>query len=58
YANWGPMPETCKRLIARGKATGDVGAARREVSARYEADPQLREVFGELIDLLKHGGDA
>lgn len=58
YANWGPMPETCKRLIARGKATGDVSAARREVSARYEADPQLREVFGELIALLKLGGDA
>lgn len=58
YANWGPMPESCKRLIARGKAVGDVGAARREVSARYEADPQLREVFAELIALLSLGGAA
>lgn len=58
YANWGPMPESCKHLIARGKAVGDVGAARREVSARYDADPQLREVFAELLTLLRLGGTA
>lgn len=46
--NWGPMPEACRELIARGKACGDVPAARRKVSARYQADPELRTVVAEL----------
>ncbi len=49
--NWGPMPEGCKELIARGKACGDVAAARRKVSALYEADSNRRRVVQEL---LKH----
>lgn len=50
--NWGPMPEACRRLISRGKGLGDVGLARQRVSALYDADPNLREVTRELIDLI------
>lgn len=52
--HWGPMPAECRRLIARGKAINDVPAARRRVSARYEADPQLREVISELLELFQN----
>lgn len=50
--NWGPMPECCKELIARGKACGDVAAARKKVSACYEQDTQRREVVTELLRLI------
>lgn len=50
--NWGPMPEACRELIARGKACGDVTAARRKVAARYEADGNRREVVQELLRLV------
>jgi hypothetical protein len=50
--NWGPMPEACKELIARGKACGDVAAARKKVSARYEQDTARREVVAELLRLV------
>ena len=50
--NWGPMPEACKELIARGKACGDVAAARKKVSVRYEQDAARREVVGELLRLV------
>ncbi len=50
--NWGPMPESCRELIARGKACGDVAAARRKVSALYEADGNRREVVRELLRLV------
>ena len=50
--NWGPMPEICRELIARGKACGDVGAARRKVGAFYEGDHNLRIVIAELIRLI------
>ena len=46
------MRETCKELIARGKACGDVAAARRKVSALYEADSNRRMVVSELLKLL------
>ncbi len=51
--NWGPMPADCRRLIARGKACGDVAAARKLVAARYAADPHKREVVQELLDLVQ-----
>jgi hypothetical protein len=51
--NWGPMPEDCRELIARGKACGNVGAARQQVSARYAEDPGQRQVFAELTALLE-----
>lgn len=50
--NWGPMPDGCRELIARGKACGDVASARRKVSARYEQDTARREVVAELLRLV------
>lgn len=51
--NWGPMPAACRELIARGKACGDVPAARRLVAAAYAADPECREVVAELLHLVR-----
>ncbi|MBI5093140.1 MAG: thioredoxin family protein [Candidatus Hydrogenedentes bacterium] len=50
--NWGPMPEVCRELISRGKACGDVGAARKKVAALYELDANRRMVIGELLRLI------
>jgi thiol-disulfide isomerase/thioredoxin len=51
--NWGPMPAKCRELIARGKALGDVGLARKRVSALYEADEARRDVVRELLELIE-----
>jgi len=51
--NWGPMPEACRTLIARGKACGDLGAARKKVSAAYDADPGRKIVVRELYSLAE-----
>lgn len=51
--NWGPMPDACRKLIARGKACGDVGAARKLVSKAYDADPGLKVVTRELYELVQ-----
>ena len=50
--NWGPMPESLKEVIARGKACGDAAGARRRVTALYEADPGKRMVLVELLHLV------
>ena len=50
--HWGPMPAAGKELIARGKAAGDVGAARKKVSLLYEADVEKQEVVRELMALV------
>jgi len=50
--SWGPMPATHRELIARGKACGDVAAARKRVAALYEADLQCTEVIAELVHLI------
>lgn len=50
--NWGPMPYACRELVARGKACGDVPAARRKVAELYNADPQQRVVLDELLHLI------
>ena len=50
--NWGPMPSRCRELVARGRACGDIAAARKKVAAHYEADPECREVFAELLQLI------
>lgn len=50
--NWGPMPESCRVWIARGKAAGDVGAARGKVKLLYETDAHFGEVIGELTRLI------
>ena len=50
--NWGPMPAACRELIARGKACGNVAAARQKVHGHYEADPSRRIVIAELCQLI------
>lgn len=50
--NWGPMPNACREVIARGKACGDVATARKKVGALYEADPERRVVVRELLQLI------
>ena len=50
--SWGPMPEACRELIARGKACCDVAAARKKVAALYGLDPGRREVVAELLRLV------
>ena len=50
--SWGPMPEGCRELIARGKACGDVAAARKKISVRYEQDTMCREVVADLLKLV------
>jgi hypothetical protein len=50
--SWGPMPDACRELIARGKACGDVATARKKISARYELDANRREVVTELLHLV------
>lgn len=50
--SWGPMPGECRELISRGKACGDVAAARRKVSALYEMDAEKRTVVNELLHLI------
>ena len=50
--SWGPMPEACRTLIARGKACGDVAAARKKVAALYEADGNRRDVVQELLHFV------
>jgi len=50
--NWGPMPDACRELVARGKACGDVAAARQKVGALYAADANYRDVVAELVHLI------
>ena len=50
--NWGPMPSADRALIARGKACGDVGAARKKVSQSYQMDVDRRIVVEELVELV------
>jgi len=50
--NWGPMPEMCKTLIARGKACGNIAAARTKIAQFYLADTNRRMVFEELMLLI------
>jgi len=46
------MPAPLRDLISRGKACGDVAAARKKVSAFYEADANRRMVVEELLHLI------
>jgi len=50
--NWGPMPAADRALLARGKACGQVGAARAKVSQSYQMDADRRIVVRELVDLI------
>jgi len=51
--NWGPMPAACRELIARGKACGDVAAARQKVKLLCEADPNQDQAVRELAALVE-----
>jgi len=51
--NWGPMQADCRKIIARGKACGDVAAARSIVSEIYQNDPGCNGVFKELCELAE-----
>lgn len=51
--HWGPMPYACRDIIARGKAAGDISAARKLVSQIYDADPLCREVVRELLHVTE-----
>jgi len=51
--NWGPMPAADRILIARGKACGDLGAARKKVGLSYQADADRKIVIEELMDLIE-----
>lgn len=53
---WGPMPSECREFIARGKATGDMKAARQKVFQRYQADPECHIAFEELAHLIGIAG--
>jgi hypothetical protein len=50
--NWGPMPAADRVLIARGKACGDVGAARKKTGLSYQADEDRHIVVEELVALV------
>ncbi|MDR3669598.1 MAG: thioredoxin family protein, partial [Holophaga sp.] len=50
--SWGPMPAPLGDLIARGKACGNVAAARKKVAGFYEADVNRRMVIAELLGLI------
>jgi len=50
--NWGPMPAADRALIARGKACGNVGAARKKVAQSYQMDMGRRIVVEELMELI------
>ena len=52
FGNWGPMPSCCREFIARGKACGDMAAARKIVSACYEQDTTRSKVVAELLHLV------
>jgi len=54
--NWGPMPNTYKPLIARGKSVGDVGHFRKRVGALYQADPNGEDVVADLLPLIEIAG--
>ena len=51
--NWGPMPNDCRRLIACGKACGNVAVFREKVNELYKADGRFRAVIQELLDLIQ-----
>lgn len=51
--SWGPMQADCRLLVSRGKACGDVAAARVKVKEIYQADTHRVQVYRELIELAE-----
>jgi hypothetical protein len=56
--HWGPLPSACAERIARGKACGDVKAAREKVKQLCEADSEKRAVVSELLHLIDIASSA
>lgn len=54
--NWGPMPQQYKDLISRGKACGDVAAAREIIHDAYKQGDDRRHTVAELCDLILIAG--
>jgi hypothetical protein len=50
------MSADCREFIARGKACGDMKAARQKVFQQYQADSGCRTVFRELAHLIRTAG--
>lgn len=50
--NWGPRPAECKRIMARGKASGLMDRARQKISDFYAQDRHASTVR-EVIDLIE-----
>jgi len=50
--NWGPMPYEAKKIIARGKACGDMKRAREITTEMYTQDPECQVVVQELMEQL------
>lgn len=50
--SWGPMPALTREHIARGKAAGDVGTARKITGLLYKADGGMRDVVREVLHLI------
>ncbi len=49
--NWGPRPNECKRLIARGKAAGRIDDAREKIHDFY-ANDKHQSAIAELCALI------
>ena len=50
--NWGPMTQAFRDLISRGKACGDVAAARKIIHDAYYKDRERNDVVDELMYLF------
>lgn len=52
-ASWGPMGETCREFLSRGRGCGDMKAARELVFAYYADHPACRAEIDELLYCLE-----
>lgn len=50
--NWGPRPEACKKLMARGKAAGRIDQAREKIGEFYTTDKH-QSTIKEIKDLIE-----
>jgi len=46
------MPENCRQIIAKGKASGNISLAREKVGLLSQADNDRRLVIDELLSLI------
>jgi hypothetical protein len=50
---WGPMPAAGRELIARGRASGNLKQARKQVQSLYDSDPHRRKAIAELLECVE-----